>query len=96
MIICKECHHHNSDELVYCENENCIAVLYEGVLLCDKCQYDNPVNAVYCVSCGHKLYELVGGIQCKSVMSPRATTLTACVRNLSRKASTLPTLLRKR
>ena len=54
-ILCPQCNRRNLDDLIYCDDEECAAVLHRGSQLCAYCRLSNPVNAIYCPDCGQKV-----------------------------------------
>ena len=52
---CGQCGRANPQELIYCGNHGCAAILQPGRRLCDRWHHPAPANAVYCPECGDKL-----------------------------------------
>ncbi len=55
IILCSRCNLPNSRELVYCDEEGCVAPLYPGSRFCAYCGERAPVNGNYCPECGVQL-----------------------------------------
>lgn len=53
-IRCPQCNQDNLDELIYCDAEECAAVLHPGSRFCAYCGVSGPVKASYCPDCGRK------------------------------------------
>ena len=54
-IACPQCNRANLDDLIYCDEEDCAAVLYPGSRFCAYCGQSIPVNAIYCPECGERI-----------------------------------------
>ena len=56
MTLCSECGQASAEQLIYCVNENCVAVLHAPKQECPSCGIDDvPINASYCKDCGSNL-----------------------------------------
>ena len=51
-INCPRCRRPNPADLIYCADQNCVAVLRPGRITCGGCHADIPVNARFCPECG--------------------------------------------
>lgn len=52
-IDCPRCRRPNPFDLIYCADQDCIAVLHPGRISCGACRAAIPVNARFCPQCGH-------------------------------------------
>ena len=55
ILTCPKCHRVSSPELIYCADEDCIAVLHPGSRTCKECHLSVPVKAFFCIECGVNL-----------------------------------------
>lgn len=54
-IPCPRCRKPNLDDLIYCDDAECVAVLHPGNRFCSQCGLGIPVNALYCPDCGKQV-----------------------------------------
>ncbi len=54
-VLCPRCNLANPDELIYCDDEGCAAVLHPGVWFCPYCGDGIPVKAYFCPECGARI-----------------------------------------
>lgn len=52
LINCPRCHTPNPSALIYCDDENCAAILHPGRITCEVCHAAIPVNTRFCPECG--------------------------------------------
>lgn len=54
-VLCPQCNLANPDELIYCDNERCAAVLHPGGWFCAYCGEGIPVKAKFCPECSERV-----------------------------------------
>ena len=54
-VVCQQCNQVNPDELIYCDDEGCAAVLHPGSRFCAYCGESIPVKSNFCPECSEKI-----------------------------------------
>jgi len=52
--VCPQCGQENSQELIYCHNSQCSAIIHRVLGRCHNCRCFIPINAKFCPECGNE------------------------------------------